>query len=213
MRTLASGVSRTDTREILQSATYGLGYRSKFGPFDLTDADAAYELLSTVDDPLVVSSFLSVYSSSLGLVARYDDALRSPRSFSLRPVRYRLDFAIPYALTSSAIAVAGLRRWKQAEDFASRALEQHKGLETLRGSSMHSRSTCEYWLNNDGSRPRSLLTRHRFRACVSGGTRRIDLVSRPGACIRRQNRRSSTDLRRRAWFNSCDITGGARLSR
>ena len=39
------------------------------------ERDAAYHLLSAVDDPLVVSSFQSLYSSLLGLGARYDDAL------------------------------------------------------------------------------------------------------------------------------------------
>jgi len=141
MRDLASGVSRSNIREILQSATYGLGYRSKFGPLDLTDADAVYALLSTVDDPLVVSSFLSVYSSCLGIAARYEDALMIAEEFHAAATRYRLDFAIPYALTSSAVAAAGLRRWKQAEVYARQALELSRRSRDIAGQ-QHAFSVC-----------------------------------------------------------------------
>ncbi|CAN5372812.1 HTH-type transcriptional regulator MalT [soil metagenome] len=122
MRTLVAGVSRSDTREILQSATYGIGYGSKFGLIDLAAADAAYELLRSVDDPLVVASFQSVYSSLLGLAARYDDALRVSEEFLVTVRQYRLDFAIPYALTSTAVALAGCRDWQRASDCANEAL-------------------------------------------------------------------------------------------
>ena len=122
MRTLAGSVSRTDPREVLQCTIYEVGYRSKFGHLELADADAAYELLSAVDDPLIVSAVQSVYSSLLGLAARYDDALRVSKEFLATINRYRLDFAIPYALSSAATASAGLRRWAQAEAFATQAL-------------------------------------------------------------------------------------------
>ena len=65
---------------------YGLAYGSRFGRLDLTDADAAHELLSTVDDPLVVSSFQScllVGPRSCCAVRRC--AQKSPKSFSTRP--------------------------------------------------------------------------------------------------------------------------------
>ena len=133
MRTLVAGVSRTDTREILQSATYGLGYRSKFGLIDLAAADAAYELLSSVDDPLIVSSFQSVYSSLLGLAARYDDALIVSEEFLVTTRQYRLDFAIPYALTSTAVACAGLRNWQRANDCANEALARSRRTRDVAG--------------------------------------------------------------------------------
>jgi len=122
MRSLAVSVSRSDVREVFQCATYELGYGSKFGYIDLADADVAYELLSTVQDPLVMSSFQSVYSSVLGLAARYDDALRVSNELLVTANRYRLDFAIPYALASAAGAYAGLRWWQKAEGLATEAL-------------------------------------------------------------------------------------------
>jgi DNA-binding CsgD family transcriptional regulator/tetratricopeptide (TPR) repeat protein len=122
LRSLVAGVSRSSTREVLQSATYEAGCRCKFGHLDLASADAAYHLLSAVDDPLVVSSFQSLYSSLLGLGARYDDALRVSEELLITTHRYRLEFAIPYALASAATASAGLRKWRQAERYAAESL-------------------------------------------------------------------------------------------
>jgi len=133
MRTLTLGASRSDTREILQSATYGLGCRSKFGLIDLAAADAAYELLHAVNDPLIVSSFQSVYSSLLGLAARYDDALRVSEEFLITTQQYRLDFAIPYALTSTAVALAGLRNWPRANHCVNEALARSRKTRDIAG--------------------------------------------------------------------------------
>jgi len=121
-RSLAVSVSRSNIREVFQCASYELGYGTNFGHIDLADADAAYELISTVEDPLVVSSFQSVYSSVLGLAARYGDALQVSNEFLATANRYRLDFAIPYALASAASAYAGLRGWQEAERLATEAL-------------------------------------------------------------------------------------------
>ena len=61
---------RSNAREILQSSAYGVVYRNRFGrSLDLTDVDAAYALVPTIHDPLVVSSFQSVYSFALVLSA------------------------------------------------------------------------------------------------------------------------------------------------
>jgi len=133
LRTLTAGVSRSDTREVLQSATFGLGYGTRFGQISLSDADAVYELIPTVSDPLVVSAFQSVYSWSLVLAARYDDALRVSDEFLATAQRHRLDFAVPYALSSAAAGSAGLRKWKQARDFGSRAFDLTRGSRDLAG--------------------------------------------------------------------------------
>ena len=122
IRTLAAGVSRSNTREVIQATTYDLMYRSRFGNLDLAGADSVYELVSNVDDPLIVSSFQSVYSFVLCLAARYRDALRVSEEFRATIERHRLDFAAPYALASAATALAGLQRWKRAEDVAAEAL-------------------------------------------------------------------------------------------
>jgi DNA-binding NarL/FixJ family response regulator len=124
LRALTATVSRSDTREIVQAATFRLGYGTRFGSVDLTDADAAYGLLSTVDDPLVVSSFQSVYSWSLGLAARYRDALRVGEEFRDTATRYRFDFAMP---------CAGLRMWKEADTFARNSLALSQTTRDLAG--------------------------------------------------------------------------------
>jgi len=133
LRALTATVSRSDTREVLQSATFRLGYGTRFGHIDLSDADTAYDLLWTVDDPLVVSSFQSVYSWSLGLAARYHDALKVAEELRDTATRYRLDFAIPYALSAVAAACAGLRRWRDADALARESLELSQRVRDLAG--------------------------------------------------------------------------------
>jgi DNA-binding NarL/FixJ family response regulator len=82
---------------------------------DLTQADVAWQMIDAVRDPLVRSAFESVYGHSLGLAARYDEAHEVVASLMRTAERYRLDFAVPYALTTAAIAHAGLRQWSDAE--------------------------------------------------------------------------------------------------
>jgi ATP/maltotriose-dependent transcriptional regulator MalT len=122
LRTLNAGVKRSDIREVVRSATCGLSYQVKLGTLDLTDADAAAELLGGVSNPLAVSSFQSTYSAVLGLVARYEEASEVAAAFLSTIRRYRLDFARPYALCAAALAAAGLRRWAQADDYVREAI-------------------------------------------------------------------------------------------
>jgi ATP/maltotriose-dependent transcriptional regulator MalT len=119
---LRSGVNRSDVREVVRAAALGLGYQVTVGALDLREADAAYELLEAVTDPLVVSSFQSTYSGVLGLTARYEEALEVASAFLMTIRRYRLDFAVPYALCSAALACAGLRQWKTAEAYSNEAI-------------------------------------------------------------------------------------------
>ncbi len=67
-----------------------------------------------------------VFVIVLASLARYDDALRVSEEFHATTTRYRLDFAIPYALTSTAVAVAGLRRWARSQECARQALERSR---------------------------------------------------------------------------------------
>jgi ATP/maltotriose-dependent transcriptional regulator MalT len=112
---LNSGVDRSDVREVVRAASYRLNFQVKLGTLDLADADAAYELLGALTDPLIVSSFQSTYSGVLALTARYEEALEVADAFLETARRYRLDFAVPYALGSAALACAGLRIWNRAE--------------------------------------------------------------------------------------------------
>jgi DNA-binding NarL/FixJ family response regulator len=104
-----------DVDETVRAAGCILNYQEKMGVLDLTPGDAAYELLNSVADPLRVSAFQSVYASVLALAARYEEAEAVSAELLETATRYRLDFAMPYALHIAAIAQAGLRRWSAAE--------------------------------------------------------------------------------------------------
>jgi DNA-binding NarL/FixJ family response regulator len=98
-------------KEVVRTSVACLGYGQRFGAIDLSDADGVYDLLSTVTDPLVKSSFLSGYSTSLAINARYGDALRAATELHEVATHFRLDFAIPYSFCWSAMARMGLRQW------------------------------------------------------------------------------------------------------
>jgi ATP/maltotriose-dependent transcriptional regulator MalT len=95
----------------------------KRGDLDLRDADLAATLVDQVSDPLVVSSFQSVYSVVLGLVGRYEEAIEVAHEFRDAIRSYRLDFAMPYALCAASLAEAGLRQWAASEEDVSTASE------------------------------------------------------------------------------------------
>ncbi len=121
---LHAGVSPSDPREIVRDAAIGLSFQVKLADLDLTDADSAASLVDLVDDPLVVSAFQSTYSAMLGLTARYNDAREVVDAFYETIRRYRLDFALTYALCADSVAWAGLRRWREAEASAREALNR-----------------------------------------------------------------------------------------
>jgi LuxR family maltose regulon positive regulatory protein len=134
---LASGVTLEDAREAVRAACQRLVCETRFGGLDLSDPDRMSQLLPAVDDPIVESAFLSVYSSCLGLAARYDDARKAASSLLATAQRYRLAFALPYALCAAGIAEAGLRNWGEAE----RTLR--KGIAEARSASnAHGEQSC-----------------------------------------------------------------------
>ena len=120
---LAEEVRFSDAREVVLLAAHRLYVDVRFGSLDLTEADRANQLLSATRDPLVESSFQSIYAASLGLAGRYDDALRAAEGLLATADRYRLRFAVPYALCSIAVACAGLRRWQRSRECLDEALE------------------------------------------------------------------------------------------
>src|SRR6185503_18013134 len=120
---LRVGVRRVDPREMVRAATYGLSLQTKLGDLDLAEADFAATLLHRVRDPLLVSSFESVYSAALGLAARYAEARDVAERFAHTVQRYRLDFAVAYSDASLAQALAGLRQWTEANATAMSAAE------------------------------------------------------------------------------------------
>jgi DNA-binding CsgD family transcriptional regulator/tetratricopeptide (TPR) repeat protein len=120
---LRAGVKYSDPRDAVRAAAYGLNYGLKMGTLDLTDADRAAELVSAVPDALIVSSFQSAYSVVLGLSARYREALRVADEFENTAREYRLEFAMPYALSAKALALAGLRRWDEAREALDQSIQ------------------------------------------------------------------------------------------
>jgi DNA-binding CsgD family transcriptional regulator len=119
---LSEGVNFGDPREVVRAAAQGLYFQLRQGALDLDDADIASQVLATVVDPLVRSSFLSGYGIALALTARYEEALAAADALQLTAEQFRLDFALPYALCAAAMAHTGSRRWRDAEHAASNAL-------------------------------------------------------------------------------------------
>jgi DNA-binding NarL/FixJ family response regulator len=123
LRELKATAQTAEVRDQVRSAAFGLSFQVKLGNIDLAEADRAYALIEWVADPLLVSSFESTYSAVLGLAARYQEARRVADQFLETIERYRLDFALAYALCARSIAVAGLREWGEAEANARRAVD------------------------------------------------------------------------------------------
>ena len=111
---LSSEVHASDVGTRVRAAAQRLMWQMRMGCLDLRDADTVVELLTAVHDPLIQSSFQSAYSSALALSARYEDALAIASDLETCARRYRLDFALPYASISAAMAHAGLRRFDEA---------------------------------------------------------------------------------------------------
>ncbi len=118
---LAADIELGDPREFVQAAGGELGYRMKFGPMVATKAEIAAELVDSVNDPLVRTSFRNSYSHFLALAARYSEAAEVADALLDDIARSRMDFAEPYALVSGAIAAAGMRDWNEAHSRVDRA--------------------------------------------------------------------------------------------
>jgi DNA-binding NarL/FixJ family response regulator len=104
-----------DPREVVRAAGHRLFSQFRFGSLDLSEADVACELLSAVNDPLVESSFRTIYAGALAAACRYREGLDTATALLESAARYRLDFAVPYGKGVSAICNAGMRQWTQAE--------------------------------------------------------------------------------------------------
>src|SRR5262249_34334322 len=64
---LTATVTSSDAREIVRAAGHRLHWGLRFGVVEIAEADRAAQLLRVVTDPLVTSSFQSVYSTALAL--------------------------------------------------------------------------------------------------------------------------------------------------
>jgi DNA-binding NarL/FixJ family response regulator len=74
---------------------------------------AAYRL-PRVDDPLIRSSFLQTWSYALTFVGRYQDALEAAEQELREAEQNRLAFVKPHGLVRRAMALRGLKRYREA---------------------------------------------------------------------------------------------------
>jgi DNA-binding NarL/FixJ family response regulator len=114
LESLLAEVARSDPREVVRGATCELWYQTRVGPLDLTNAEGASQLVDSVGDPLIRSSFHNVFSHVLALSARYHEASEVIDALLDDITRHRLDFALPYAQISAGTASAGMREWSRA---------------------------------------------------------------------------------------------------
>jgi DNA-binding CsgD family transcriptional regulator/tetratricopeptide (TPR) repeat protein len=118
---LLVGVRFGDPREVVRATGHRIHLKLRFGSVELEGSEIAQELLAGVRDPLVTSSFLSVYSTALALAGRYAEAHDAAEELLSVAEKYRLDFAVPYGLCSQALACSGLREWSRAISSVSEA--------------------------------------------------------------------------------------------
>jgi DNA-binding NarL/FixJ family response regulator len=122
LRSLGDSVDLSDPREVVRASASDVAYQLKFGPLDPTRAEIAAELVGSVGDALIRSSFRNVYAHCLALSARYSEAADASQVLLDDIARDRLDFAESYALLSASMAAAGKRRWAHAHAQIDRAL-------------------------------------------------------------------------------------------
>lgn len=85
------------------------------------DLLSAVYRLPRVDDPLMRSSFLHVWSYVLTYTGRYADALEAAEQQLREAEQNRLGFVFPHALIRRAIALRGLRRFREALECLAKA--------------------------------------------------------------------------------------------
>jgi len=82
---------------------------------------SAVHRLPRVDDPLVRSSFLQIWSCVLTWTGRYAEAVDATDQQLRDAEQYRLAFVLPYTHIRRAIAFRGLRRFRDALDSLTKA--------------------------------------------------------------------------------------------
>ena len=106
-----------DPTEAVRFADKNLVLGVRFGAIQrLGEARKVAELLPSVPDPFVRSSFRSVFAYALNLSADYQSGLETAADMIEDASRYRVDFALPYAFLMKAAALVGLRRFVEAHD-------------------------------------------------------------------------------------------------
>jgi LuxR family maltose regulon positive regulatory protein len=112
------------TREDLLRAGQGrLHFAGRWGPLveTLNDVSNLLELVEDSSDPLVRTGFLQTYGSTLGLVARYEEANDIAARQLNEAERFKLEWVLPHALEMRAVAQTGKRDFEGALKSIARA--------------------------------------------------------------------------------------------
>jgi len=106
---LRRSVDASDPRDLVRLADRQLSVGFRFGFVrHLADSRAAAELVDRIDDPFVRCSFRTVHGWALALSAYFDEALVTARALIEDATEHRVDPAMPYALATETVALAGL---------------------------------------------------------------------------------------------------------
>lgn len=106
-----------DPAERLVLADRRLSLESRFGlSVNLEAARAAKQLLPHVADPLVRTSFRNVLGYTLAVSGYFGEAQDVTEEQLLDAEHHRLDFVLPYAYATQAVALCGLRDYVEAEE-------------------------------------------------------------------------------------------------
>lgn len=104
------------SEDLLRAGQGRLHFAGRWGPLveTLDNVSGLVELVEQSTDPLVRTGFLQTYGSTLGLVARYDEASAVADRQLEQAERYRLDWVLPHALEMRAVAQTGKRDFEGA---------------------------------------------------------------------------------------------------
>jgi DNA-binding CsgD family transcriptional regulator len=123
LRELQSSSETLNPTEVIQAADKSLAYGLRFGAVEsLAEAKRVAELLPSVPDPFLRSSFGSTFSCALNLAAEYNHALEVSTEMIRDAKEFRVEFALPYGLLARASALAGLRQFEESRDCLASAL-------------------------------------------------------------------------------------------
>lgn len=90
----------------------------------LPAAETVYHLLVEGLDPVVLTGFLHTLAHAYGLSALYDEAVHASDENLAHADRLGLDFVLPHALCTRAVANLGLRRFSEALRDVERAFDR-----------------------------------------------------------------------------------------
>jgi LuxR family maltose regulon positive regulatory protein len=103
-----------DCRDSIRLANGKMLWAMRSGSGTEAELFAAIHSLSRVDDPLIRSSFLHGWASLLIYTGRYSEALDATHQQIRELKQNRLEFALPHTYINEALALRGLRRFREA---------------------------------------------------------------------------------------------------